>query len=58
MGRLGESDRELIRLVYFDELDRAEIAEMLDCSVNSAYVRLHRALGRLERILKDEKLFA
>ncbi len=58
MNRLGDSDRELIRLVYFDELDRAEIAAMLNCTVNSAYVRLHRALERLERILKDEKIFA
>lgn len=58
MGRLGESDRELIRLVYFDELDRAEIAGILNCTSNSLYVRLHRALERLERILKDDKIFA
>ncbi len=58
MGRLGESDRELIRLVYFDELDRAEIAVILNCTSNSLYVRLHRALERLERMLKDDKLFA
>ncbi len=58
MGRLGESDRELIRLVYFDELDRTKIAALLNCTTNNVYVRLHRALERLERILKDDKLFA
>ncbi len=55
---LSEGDRELIRLIYFDELGRAETAAMLNCTMNSVYVRLHRALERLERILKDDKIFA
>jgi RNA polymerase sigma-70 factor, ECF subfamily len=58
MDRLAAADRELIRLAYFDELDRNEIAEMLGSKTNIIYVRLHRALERLERILKDEKIFA
>lgn len=58
MSRLSGGDRELIRLIYFDELDRAEIAGILNCTSNSLYVRLHRALERLERMLKNDKIFA
>jgi len=52
-GRLNAGDRELIRLVYFDELDRAEIAALQNCTTNNVYVRLHRALKKLEEILQD-----
>jgi len=51
IGRLNAGDRELIRLVYFDELDRAEIASLQNCATNNVYVRLHRALKKLEVIL-------
>ncbi len=54
LDRLGEGDREIIRLAFFDELSGAEIAAALDCTANAAYVRLHRALRRLEEILKRE----
>ncbi len=55
MDGLSENDRELIRLVYFDELDRTQVAAVLGCTTNSVYVRLHRALKRLERILNDDR---
>ncbi len=58
LNRLNANDREIIQLVFFDELDRAEIAAMLDCTTNSVYVRLHRALQRMERILNEDKSFA
>lgn len=51
---LSASDRELVRLVYFDELDRAEIAAILGCTSNAVYVRLHRALKKMEKVLNDE----
>lgn len=54
IAKLNEREREIIRLVYFDELDGATIASLLDCSRNSVYVRLHRALKKLERIVSDE----
>lgn len=51
---LGASDREIIRLVFFEELDRSEVAALLNCTVNNVYVRLYRALQRLEKTLTDE----
>lgn len=54
MARLTERDREIIRLVYFDELDGAQLAATLGCTANSAYVRLHRALKKLGAILEEE----
>ena len=55
LSRLNERDRELIHLAFFDELDGAEIAATLNCTPNNVYVRLHRALKKLEMVLKDER---
>lgn len=54
LEKLCETDREIIRLAYFDELSGEEIAATLNCSANSAYVRLHRALKKLAKELSDE----
>ena len=54
IAKLSAADREIIRLVYFDEWRRDEIAAALNCTPNSVYVRTHRALKKLERILSDE----
>ena len=51
---LNARDREVIHLAFFDELDGAEIAVTLNCTPNNVYVRLHRALKKLEIVLKDE----
>jgi RNA polymerase sigma-70 factor (ECF subfamily) len=51
---LNAQDREIILLSFFDELDGAEIAATLNCATNNVYVRLHRALKRLETLLKGE----
>jgi RNA polymerase sigma-70 factor (ECF subfamily) len=56
MSRLNASDRELIQLVYFDEIDRAEIAALQNCTPNNVYVRLHRALKKLEGLLQNEQI--
>ncbi len=53
LAKLNESDREIIRLAFFEELDGKEIAATLNCTPNSAYVRLHRALKRLKTVLRD-----
>ncbi|MDE3090973.1 MAG: sigma-70 family RNA polymerase sigma factor [Chloroflexota bacterium] len=53
LAKLNSSDREIIRLAFFDELSGAEVAARLDCTPNSAYVRLHRALKRLEALLVE-----
>lgn len=51
LERLSASEREIIRLVYFDELDRKTIAALLHCAPNNVYVRTHRALKKLGMIL-------
>lgn len=54
LAKLNESDREVIRLAFFEELDGKEIAATSNCTPHSAYARLHRALKRLEEMLKRE----
>lgn len=46
-GRLSDADRDLLTLRFFEDLSSAETAEVLGCSVNAVYVRVHRALERL-----------
>lgn len=51
-ARLSESDQEVLTLRFFEELSSAEVAEVLGCSVQNVYLRLHRALGRLRKQLE------
>ena len=48
ISRLSPKDQQIINMVFFEEMDSQEIAEVLDCSVNAVYVGLHRALKRLK----------
>jgi RNA polymerase sigma factor (sigma-70 family) len=52
-ARLGDSDRELLRLAAWEGLDAGEIATVLGCSRNAATIRLHRARRRLVRELDE-----
>lgn len=54
LARLASRDREIIQLVYFDELETVEIAAIFNCNANSVYVRLHRALKRLRTLLEED----
>ena len=54
LEQLNARDREIVRLVFFDELDREEVAAILNCTTNSVYVRTHRALKKLAAIVRDE----
>ncbi|MGO8874781.1 MAG: RNA polymerase sigma factor [Acidimicrobiales bacterium] len=47
IGRLRPLDREVLRLVMWEELSHAAAAEVLGCSVNAVALRLHRARLRL-----------
>lgn len=47
LRRLSNADQEILRLRYYESLSHPEIAEVLNCSPNSAAVRLHRALKRV-----------
>lgn len=56
-GSLNDHDQELLRLVYWEELGRAEIAQVVGCSINTLNVRIHRALERLRGSIAREELF-
>jgi RNA polymerase sigma-70 factor (ECF subfamily) len=46
-AQLAEADQDVLRLVFWEDLERTEAAEALECSVNALNVRVHRALERL-----------
>ncbi|MEU4552756.1 RNA polymerase sigma factor [Micromonospora violae] len=48
---LSESDREVLRLVTWEDLDLAGVARVLGCRRPAAAVRLFRARQRLARLL-------
>ena len=54
LQKLTAPEREIIRLVFFDELDGETIASLLGCTANNVYVRTHRALKKLESFLLSE----
>ena len=47
IGRLGDADREVIRLAGWEELERDELGVALGCTPNAATKKLNRALDRL-----------
>jgi RNA polymerase sigma-70 factor, ECF subfamily len=53
LGRLGDSDRELLHLWAWEQLEPAEIAVALGLTPNAASIRLHRAKKKLGEILEE-----
>jgi RNA polymerase sigma-70 factor (ECF subfamily) len=51
IGRLKETDQEILRLVAWEGLTHAEVSIVVGISPNAAAVRLHRARVRLERAM-------
>lgn len=51
LEQLRPTDRELLTLSAWDELDPTELAEVLGCTPLAARVRLHRARRRLAAVL-------
>jgi RNA polymerase sigma-70 factor (ECF subfamily) len=51
LDRLGEAEREAIRLAVWEDLPVRDIARVLDCSPNAVSLRLTRARKRLGREL-------
>ena len=47
MARLGEADRELVRLWAWEQLEPREIALVLGLTPNAVSIRLHRIRTRL-----------
>jgi RNA polymerase sigma-70 factor, ECF subfamily len=53
LGRLTDSDREVLLLHAWDGLSAVEAAVVLDCSPVACRLRLYRARRRLERVLDE-----
>ncbi|HSH02168.1 MAG TPA: sigma-70 family RNA polymerase sigma factor [Anaerolineae bacterium] len=51
MNHLSPQDQEILALRYWDDLSTEELAAALDCQPNTIYVRVHRALNRLKKIM-------
>lgn len=54
IGKLSEQDQLVVTLTFYEELSSAEIAAVMGISVNLVYVRLHRALKRMRKVLGEE----
>lgn len=55
-ARLSDTDREILLLVGWEQLDPGQIAEVLGCKRTTARVRLHRARKRFTSELDREGL--
>jgi RNA polymerase sigma-70 factor (ECF subfamily) len=53
LGRLRESDREILALAATGDLKYRQIAEILSLNENAVKVRIHRARIRLRQILEE-----
>lgn len=54
LGMLDDRDRELLALRYGADLSAREIGELLEQRTNTVEVAVHRALGRLRRVLERD----
>jgi RNA polymerase sigma-70 factor, ECF subfamily len=54
LASLSDDDQEVLRLVAWDGLAPAEVAEVLGCSAVAARTRLHRARSRLAARLSPD----
>ena len=52
IARLRPAEREVLRLVIWEQLSHAEAAQVLGCSVNAVATRVHRAKRRLRTALR------
>jgi RNA polymerase sigma-70 factor, ECF subfamily len=54
LDELSPDDREVLRLVYWDELSHVDVAQVLGISVNAVAVRVHRARARFKAQIEQE----
>jgi RNA polymerase sigma-70 factor, ECF subfamily len=52
--KLPNEEREMIRLYYFQKLNLTEVARALENPVSTVWCRLHRARGRLGKLLQAD----
>jgi RNA polymerase sigma-70 factor, ECF subfamily len=55
LARLEDSDQDVLRLRYADDLTQAEVARRMGVPIGTVKVRLHRARGRLRTLLEDDR---
>ena len=53
IDKLNERERRIIELRYWGELDTKSIAELVSMSESNVRVTMHRALGKLKKILGE-----
>ena len=58
IGRLRETDQEVLRLVAWEGLSHADVGVALGISRNAAAIRLHRARAHLEREMRTPSVKA
>lgn len=51
---LGEKDRSVVILKYFEDMKLSEIADILEENVNTVKSRLYRSLRKLQGLLLEE----
>ena len=51
--QLSDKDQEVLTLRFFEDLSSQEMADVLGCSKQNAYLRLHRALKRLRKQIEQ-----
>ncbi len=51
LDSLKEKDRELVRLIMWDDLNYSEASQLLGCTLNAARIRMHRIKRRLAKQL-------
>lgn len=53
LDKLNERERRIVELKFWGDLDTSSIAEVMSMSEGNVRVTLHRALGKLKKILDD-----
>ncbi len=53
IGRLPESQRQVLMLRYYGDLKFVEIAEMIGCPLNTALGRMHKAMLKLKQMMES-----
>ncbi|MCH7663589.1 MAG: sigma-70 family RNA polymerase sigma factor [Chloroflexi bacterium] len=51
--QLSDKDQEVLTLRFFEDLSSQDMADVLGCSKQNAYLRLHRALKRLRKQIEQ-----
>jgi len=54
LPKLSKKQKEIVYLKYYQDLDHAQIAELMNLSRQSVYNLLHEAIHRLRNLLKTE----